>query len=144
MKIIYSFSTIITLLFLSHSATAQGVLGTWKNIDDKDGKAKSHIEIYEEGGKYYGKVVKLLPSATLINCKKCKDDRKDQPIEGMVILWDLIKTGDSWDDGEIIDPKSGKIYDCSIKLNEEGNLDVRGYMGFSIIGRTQTWFRVNP
>lgn len=135
---------ILFLLSFSLGAFAQSPIGIWKNIDDEDGKAKSHIEIYEENGALHGKVIKLLPAATLTHCNKCKDDRKGKSIEGMIIMNDLVADGDEWDGGEIIDPKSGKVYSCLIKMNGADKLDVRGYMGVPLIGRTQTWFRVNP
>lgn len=139
MKKLYTSLTLI-LLFASFSF-GQSVIGTWKNIDDKDGKEKSLIEVYEENGKLYGKVVKLLPGASISTCEKCKGDRKNQPIEGMVIMWDLEKDGKQYSDGEIIDPASGKIYSCFIELAEANKLEVRGYMGFSLLGRSQYWIR---
>lgn len=60
----------------------------------------------------------------------------------MEILWDLIKIGKVWDDGTIMDPKNGKEYSCKIELEGQDKLKVRGYLGFSLLGRTQTWFRV--
>ena len=129
---------ILTLFALN----AQSPIGLWQNIDDEDGKPKSHIEIYEQEGKLYGKVVKLLEGATLSVCSKCKDERKNQPIEGMVILWDLEKDGDEYDDGYIIDPKKGKTYNCKISMESADVLDVRGYLKVSIFGRTQQWTRV--
>lgn len=121
---------------------SQSPIGIWKNIDDEDGKAKSHIEIYEKDGKLEGKVIKLLENATLKVCKKCKGDRKNASIEGMVIMWDLNKSGDEYIDGKIIDPKKGKEYGCKISLASEDELDVRGYLKFAVFGRTQKWYRV--
>ena len=132
------------LLLFPFFCFCQSPIGIWENIDDEDGKPKSHIEIYEEDGKLYGKVIQLLPAATLLECKKCKDHRKGQPLEGMVIMNDLVKNGKSWDNGEILDPKSGKIYNCKISTKGTDKLDVRGYIGMPLIGRTQTWIRVNP
>jgi len=121
---------------------SQSPIGIWKNIDDEDGKAKSHIEIYEKDGKLEGKVLKLLDNATLKVCKKCKDERKNAPIEGMVIMWDLKKSKNGYKDGKIIDPKKGKEYGCKISLASEDVLDVRGYLKFAAFGRTQQWYRV--
>jgi uncharacterized protein (DUF2147 family) len=126
-----------------HIITAQSsCVGTWENIDDEDGKPKSHIEIYEEDGKLYGKVIKLLENATIRNCIKCEGDRKDQALEGMVILWDLKIKKNKGDKGKIIDPKTGKIYDCKIELDDENTLKVRGYIKTPFLGRTQKWYRV--
>ena len=121
---------------------SQSPVGIWKNFDDEDGKAKSHIEIYEKDGMLEGKVIKLLENATLRTCKKCKGNRKNAPIEGMVIMWDLQKVEDGYENGKIIDPKKGKEYGCEIKLASADVLEVRGYLKFSMFGRTQEWYRV--
>lgn len=122
---------------------SQNVLGFWKNIDDEDGKAKSVIEIYESDGHIYGRVDRLLEAATLTHCEKCKGDKKDAPITDMVILWDLHgkKGNKKAEKGKIIDPKSGKVYDCKIELEGSDVLKVRGYIGASLFGRTQKWYR---
>jgi uncharacterized protein (DUF2147 family) len=121
---------------------AQSPIGVWKNLDDEDGKEKSHIEIYEQNGKLRGKVIKLLPAATITKCNACTGTNKGKSLVGMDILWDLKKSGKTWDSGQIMDPKNGKIYDCKIELKGTDKLNVRGYMGVSMFGRTQTWYRV--
>ncbi len=125
-------------------AFAQSPIGVWKTVDDETGKAKSHVQIYAQDGKLYGKVVKILnENKKGAVCSKCDDNRKGKPILGMVILEDLEKDGlTKWDDGEILDPNNGKIYDCYIELEEDDILKVRGYLGFSMLGRTQFWYRV--
>ena len=134
-------SIFIMVLFCSTS-WSQTAVGTWKTIDDEDGKAKSNIEIYEKDGKLYGKIIKLIdPERTI--CTKCKGDKKDKPIEGMVIVWDLEqKSGTEWDGGKILDPKNGKEYKCLIELKDANTLKVRGFIGVSLFGRTQYWYRV--
>lgn len=125
------------------SASAQGVVGRWKTIDDETGQAKSIVEIYEQNGKIYGKVVEILnPAKKDAKCTKCKGADKDKPIDGLVIIKGLTKDGDEYTDGDILDPNKGKLYSCTIKLNGKDKLDVRGYMGISMLGRTQTWTRV--
>lgn len=121
---------------------AQSVLGTWKTISDTDNLEKSHIEIYEENGKVYGKVVKLLEGATITHCDNCVGDQKGAPITGMVILYDMEDQGEYYENGEIFDPSKGKAYSCSMKLESPDKLYVRGYLGFSFLGRTQYWYRV--
>lgn len=121
---------------------AQSPVGVWKNLDDEDGKEKSHIEIYELNGTLRGKVIKLLPAATITKCNACTGANKGKSLVGMDILWDLKKSGKTWDSGQIMDPKNGKIYDCKIELKGTDKLNVRGYMGVSMFGRTQTWYRV--
>ncbi len=116
--------------------------GKWKTIDDETKQAKSIVEIYKKGDQYYGKVSQLLIKPANPNCTECKDDRKNRPIVGMEIIRGLRKDGNEFTDGTITDPKTGKTYKCTIK-REGDKLNVRGYLGFSLIGRTQTWQKVN-
>ncbi|MGQ0579016.1 MAG: DUF2147 domain-containing protein [Betaproteobacteria bacterium] len=119
--------------------------GVWKSIDDKTGKERSIIRITEVNGEFKGVVEKIFDQpgddpAHL--CKECKDERKDKPIIGMTILWGLKKDGNGWSGGEILDPKNGKIYRARMSLSEDSkSLNVRGFIGVSLIGRTQTWWR---
>ena len=130
---------LVTLPLLSFS---QNVLGKWKTIDDVNGKAKSIVEIYSDNGKVFGKITQILtPGEENKKCTECKGDLKDKPIAGMLILENLVKDGDEWNDGTILDPNNGKVYKCYITLENEDKLKVRGYIGFSIIGRTQYWYR---
>ena len=136
-----------TLLFIALSIAglnmqAQDVVGIWKTIDDTDNVEKSHIEIYQENGKLYGKVIKLLEGATMTHCTECTGPRKDRPIIDMVILSDLERDGEYYTGGEIFDPAKCKSYSCNIKLENSDKLYVRGYIGYSMFGRTQYWYRV--
>lgn len=139
---------LIFSLFLfgsSVSAADQTPLGTWKTIDDDSHEAKALVEITEHDGALSGRVVKLFrkPSEDQNpKCKECSGERKDQPVMGMTILWNLRRDGDEWNGGEIIDPDGGKIYRCKLHVDETGTrLDVRGFIGFSLLGRTQVWER---
>lgn len=117
--------------------------GKWKTIDDETKQAKSIVEIYKKSdGKYYGKVSQLLIKPADPNCTSCKDDRKGKPILGLEIIRGLAKDGDEFTDGTITDPKTGKTYKCTITKSGD-KLNVRGYMGVSILGRTQVWQKVN-
>ncbi len=117
--------------------------GKWKTIDDETKQPKSIVEIYKKSdGKYYGKISQLLIKPENANCVNCKDDRKNKPILGMEIIRGLKKDGNEFTGGTITDPKTGKTYKCTIIRNGD-NLNVRGYIGLSIIGRTQTWQKVN-
>jgi len=134
------------LLFIaitfSSILSAQTVTGKWKTIDDETGDAKSIVEIYIKDGKAYGKIIKLFRKPTEDQnptCTKCSDYRKGQKIIGMTIITALEQDDDEWEDGEILDPNNGKIYDCKIWV-EDGKLQVRGYVAFFF--RTQTWERV--
>ena len=135
-----------TLMAASSLVAAAGSpVGTWRSIDDKTRQERSIITITEENSELKGVVEKLFDQpgddpAHL--CKECKGERKDKPIIGMTILWGLKKDGDAWAGGEIFDPKNGKTYRCKMTLSEDGNsLNVRGFIGISLIGRTQTWLR---
>lgn len=135
----------LNLLIFSVLAWAQSPIGVWKTIDDETGKAKSHVEIFKKSdGKLYGKVIKILtPGKENAKCTKCSGKKKNQPILGMEILWELKKDGNEWNDGEILDPNKGKEYSCYIELESKDKLKVRGFLGFSFIGRTQYWYKVN-
>jgi uncharacterized protein (DUF2147 family) len=119
--------------------------GTWHTIDDSTGKPRGVIEISEKDGVYSGKLVKsLVPTEGAPKvCDKCTDARKDQPIIGMTLLTGLRKSADNeWTGGEILDPETGKLYKCKMSLADDGKkLNVRGFIGISLIGRTQTWVR---
>lgn len=116
--------------------------GKWKTIDDETKQAKSIVEIYKKGDQYYGKVSQLLIKPANPNCTECKDDRKNKPILGLEIIRGLKKEGNEFTGGTITDPKTGKTYKCTIK-REGDKLNVRGYLGISAFGRTQTWQKVN-
>ncbi|WP_294819624.1 DUF2147 domain-containing protein [uncultured Flavobacterium sp.] len=137
---------LLTILFVAvagiFSASAQ-VTGKWKTIDDETGEPKSIVEIYEQNGKIYGKVVEILnPAKKNAKCTKCKGSEKDKPILGLVIIKGLTKDGSEWTDGDILDPNKGKLYSCTIEMDGKDKLEVRGYMGISLLGRSQTWHRV--
>ena len=132
------------LIIVTAKAFAQNsaITGQWLTIDDKTGKPKSIVELYEQAGKVYGKIVQLFRKPEEESdpvCHKCTDYRKNQKVIGMVILEQLEPKDKEWSGGKILDPANGKIYDCKIWL-EEGKLKVRGYLG--LFFRTQTWQRV--
>lgn len=121
---------------------AQGVFGKWKTIDDNTGEARSVIEIYEKGGKVYGKIVAITDPAKRDNvCTNCTGDDKNRPILGLELLKGLEKNGDKYDGGYITDPDNGKRYKCYIELEDVNTLRVRGYIGMAVLGRTQIWER---
>jgi len=136
----------LPLSALSQNVAAQNTpVGTWTTIDDKTQKPKSVVEIYQaKDGSLAGRVTEILQSDRGPNpiCDKCSGDRKDKPVKGMVILWGIRQKGDTWEGGQILDPKNGKTYSVKVTPVEGGKkLDVRGFMGFSMLGRTQTWVR---
>jgi uncharacterized protein (DUF2147 family) len=134
----------IAFLLLPLSMTAQkDIVGTWKTIDDDGVTEKSYVQIYKEGNVYKGKIIDIIKTEDKNNkCTKCATDdpRYNKPIVGMIIIDKLKKVDDNeWDDGEILDPSSGSVYDCKMYIDAKGDLIVRGYMGWSLIGRSQTW-----
>jgi uncharacterized protein (DUF2147 family) len=138
---------LITLLFCitaMNSMQSQSVVGKWKTIDDATGEAKSIVEVFSKSGKIYAKVVDVLDPEVKYNlCKQCPGDDKNKPILGLNIIKGLSKDGAEYNSGEILDPKNGKLYKCALSLESKDKLKVRGYIGFSLIGRTQYWYRVN-
>ena len=133
-------STFLSLLFAGTIA-AQSIEGIYKTIDDATNEPKSHIKIYEKDGMYYGRVVKLLPAATTDKCIDCPGDKNGALLTDIDIVWDMKPYKDYWSYGHIVDPANGKVYKCNIWL-EGQDLKVRGYIGVSVLGRTQTWHRV--
>lgn len=143
MKKIIVYSVLFLMATIQNVSSQTKVLGKWKTIDDDTGAAKSIVEIYESNGKVYGKVLQILEKGKEDKvCEECKGDKKNKPIKGMVIIDGLTKNDDEWDGGKILDPKSGKEYKCVISLENENKLKVRGYVGFSLLGRTQYWTRI--
>ncbi len=136
----------LAALVASPAAFAQtSPVGLWKSIDDETKQAKALIRISEAAGSFSGKIEKLLnPSKPDPKCEACTDERKDQPIQGMTILTGLKPAGEAgeWHDGQILDPNNGKIYKAKMKMADGGKkLEVRGFIGVSLFGRTQTWLR---
>ncbi len=135
---------LLPLLLLCASAAAQSPpapspVGRWVTIDDETGDRRSIVQIYEQQGQLFARVEKIfLREGEPENptCQPCKGERKDQPILGMQIMWDMARDGNVWQGGKILDPEKGKTYRCKIWL-EDGTLKVRGYWGPFF--RTQTW-----
>lgn len=137
---------LLTLLFaIPAFAENMTVVGKWRTIDDETGKPKSVVEITRDGDVFSGKIIQLInPSEPNPLCKECPGDKANKPIEGMEIIWGLheTKVGQEWGDGKIMDPKNGKVYKCRLRPQDNGQkLEVRGFIGFSLLGRSQTWLR---
>ncbi|SRR5690606_3654579 len=135
--IVFALSVIASL-----GLQAQTVTGKWKTIDDETGKPKSIVEITEDNGKIYGKVIEILTDKKDAKCDKCPGADKGKPIKGLTIIKGLKKDGSEYSGGTITDPGSGKEYKCALKLDGADKLNVRGYIGIQALGRTQTWIRV--
>jgi len=132
----------IVLLFVSFTIQSQTIFGKWNSFDEETNKIESVIEVYEKDGKAFAKIITITdPERKTATCFKCSGKRKDEPILGMDILTGLKKDGDEWSGGKILDPKNGKTYKCYIKLQDKNTLKLRGYIGFSLFGRTAIWKR---
>jgi uncharacterized protein (DUF2147 family) len=123
-------------------------VGLWTTIDDDSHKPRAVVEIGEADGVLSGRIVHLFrepgedPDP---RCKDCSGSRHDQRVIGMTILWDMRRQGGVWEGGEILDPEEGSIYRCKLQPVGDGNrLEVRGFIGISLFGRTQTWTRATP
>lgn len=143
--------TITSLLFIclqiiAITAYAASPIGKWKTIDDVTGRVKSIVKIQGSPSNLSGTIVKLFPGAMTV-CTDCPGNLKGKPILGMTVMHDLKqnpRNPDEWTDGTIMDPKTGKTYRCTITVSPDGNqLNVRGYLGISLFGRSQTWIKVS-
>jgi len=129
---------------LVNSYQINQIEGVWITQDDETDKKKSEVLLYKNEGKLYGKILNLLLEEDKGKlCVNCKGENKNLAIEGMVIVEGLELNGKTWEEGTILDPKSGKTYSCYITFENDNTLKVRGYIGFSLLGRTQKWIRKN-
>jgi uncharacterized protein (DUF2147 family) len=117
--------------------------GLWKTVDDKTHKTRGLIRLFEKDGVIYGKIeASFDPKEAAEVCDKCGGERKNKPIVGLLVLRDMKKRGAEYIGGDILDPESGWIYKCKMTLEDGGQrLIVRGFLGLSLLGRSQTWFR---
>jgi len=136
----------IVMLSLGLAARGAGAadapVGQWKTVDEKSGAVQSVVEIYDQGGKLFGKIASLTKPADEQGkpklCTQCTAADKDKPIVGLIIIKDLGADGGHWKGGTILDPDDGKVYNAELWV-EDGKLKVRGYLGFFY--RTQTWVK---
>ena len=142
-------NALILLVFLvglssayGQAETKQAFEGVWVSVDDVSNQRKSEISLYVEGGKLYGQIARLLLEEDKgKQCAACKGDLKNKPIEGLTIIEGLEWDGTAWTGGKILDPANGKQYSCTLTLQDDQTLKVRGYLGISLLGRTQTWYK---
>jgi uncharacterized protein (DUF2147 family) len=141
-------SLVITAMLLAPTkalAADPTPVGLWKIIDDNTGKARGLMRIADVNGVFEGKLEKTFPKPgdePNPRCEKCDGPRRNQPVLGMIILSGLTKQGDEFQGGEILDPENGTVYRAKIKLLDGGKkLEVRGFIGFSLFGRSQVWLR---
>lgn len=133
---------VILLVFQCSVIQAQTILGKWKTIDDETGKARSIVEIYEDNGKVFGKILEIVnPKKKNALCTKCDGENKNKPIVGLQIIQKMEKSKNGYEGGTILNPDNGKVYKCRLQLEEDSNtLRVRGYLAFFY--KTQYWKRI--
>ncbi|HOB03031.1 MAG TPA: DUF2147 domain-containing protein [Casimicrobium huifangae] len=131
-------------LLAAATVAAQTPTGAWKTVDDATGKEKAVIRITEANGVFTGKIEKLLdPAKQDSKCDECTDDRKGKPVVGLTIMRNVKKGEGHWEGGDILDAANGKVYRVRLSLSADNKkLEVRGYMGTPLFGRTQTWTRM--
>ena len=127
------------------AASDRSPVGTWNTVNDETHERTAVVEIVEKDGALSGRVISLFPKPgqnPAPRCQDCSGDKKDQPVIGMTIIWNVRQDGDEWDGGEIFDPDGGKTYRCKMHVSDDGQkIEVRGYIGISLLGRTQVWER---
>ncbi len=139
MKLILS----IVVFFIFQVSFSQTIFGKWKTVDDETGMENGIVEIYEKAGKVYGRIIEILEKEKkYFKCEMCEGEDKNKPVLGLVIIKGLKKKGDFYEGGKVTDPKNGKSYHCKMTLEGKDKLIVRGYIGISLFGRSQTWFRI--
>lgn len=139
--------SVFSLAAPPEAGAAQAGLGTpaglWQPLDSS-GKPEGLIRIFEVGGLYYGRIEPSSPSDDRnARCTKCSGKRHDQPIIGLVIMRHLKPQNGEYVGGDILDPDTGHVYGCTLRLTDGGRrLIMRGFLGFSLLGRSQVWQRV--
>jgi uncharacterized protein (DUF2147 family) len=131
-------------LCASGASDLASAAGRWQPIDEKTGQPLGLIRIYQQGGLFFGRIEPSSPSdETSRRCTRCTDERRNQPIIGLVLIRNMRQEGDEYTGGDILDPDSGRIYGCKFRLIDGGRkLVMRGYIGLSLFGRSQTWQRL--
>ncbi len=141
--------TLIGLVLQGSAAVAADLTGNWRTIDDKTGFAKSIVKIEKNSaGEYTGTIIRVVPRPDYTPqeiCTKCPAPNTNKPIIGLTVLSGLKddpKKENHFMNGSILDPLSGKVYGAKARVSEDGRrLTMRGYVGVSMLGRSQSWFR---
>ena len=139
------FSILLLLTAITFSGFSQSkdaILGRWVNPS-----GEAHVEIFKKSDKYFGKIVWLKnprdeQGVAKTDVKNPEPGLKSKPILGLEMLKDFVFADGKWTDGKIYDPKSGKTYSCNITQKGNNEISIRGYMGISIIGRSESWKRI--
>ncbi len=133
------------LLAINAARSEPTAAGVWRQVDDA-GKVGAFVTITEEDGVFVGRLSHLFPEPgddPNPVCGQCPGDKLNQPLLGLVFIEGMKQSGLDYDGGTILDPETGKVYSASMRLSADGTqLNVRGFVGLSIFGRSQTWTRV--
>jgi uncharacterized protein (DUF2147 family) len=139
-----------TLLLAPLLALAQveggSPVGLWRTIDDETGRARALVRLFEKDGRIFGRIEKGLSQETESDpvCSLCTDERRGLPKIGLIIIRNMQRDGEVWRGGDILDPDNGKVYRCRLRVVDDNrSLEVRGFIGFALLGRTQMWERVD-
>jgi uncharacterized protein (DUF2147 family) len=141
----------VSLNAAAWAATSGGeptAAGLWEQVDEKSGKAESWFRISEKNGVYIGQIVKTFPKpgeepADKWLCGKCEGEERNQPVIGLALIKGMQRTGLKYENGTIMDPRDGSVYRALMELSPDGQkLEVRGYLGIALFGRSQTWNRL--
>jgi uncharacterized protein (DUF2147 family) len=116
--------------------TSDPILGKWQNPS-----GEGRIEIYKKGDKYFGKLY-WIKDAAKKDVNNPDEKLQSRNIQGLEILTNFTKKGSAYEGGQIYDPKSGKTYSCKMSIKGADQLDIRGYVGVSLLGRTESWKRI--
>lgn len=142
MKPLIFLTAFVTLLSINVYAGADDILGIWRNPS-----GLGHVEIFKENGKYYGRLI-WLKKANDTDGKPFLDKHNpnkehcNQPLLGMIMLRDFLFEDGQWNGGKVYNPDDGKEYRSFIKLKDDKTLSIRGFIGFSWIGKTLNFQRV--
>jgi len=121
-------------------------VGLWEQVDEKSGKPESWFKITERNGVYQGNIVKIFFKPGEDEnwaCDKCEGDEKGKPVLGLALIKNMQRSGNDYENGTIMDPRDGAVYKALMKLSADGQkLEVRGFLGFSLLGRSQYWNRL--
>ncbi len=145
MRLLFALLLLVPLMGVAQAEGASPI-GLWRTIDDSTGKPRGLVRIYEQDGKLFGRVEGSLVEDDPPDqvCDKCTDERKGMKKLGLIIIRNMQRDGDTWDGGDILDPDNGKVYRCRLRVVDDNrSLEVRGYIGISLLGRTQMWQRAD-
>jgi len=136
---------VLTIFGANNSFAAEkSIVGKWQTFNE-EGQQTSVVQIWKEGDEFRGKIIKLMNTAKPpkdVVCAACEGDFKDKKLLGMTTLWGLKQDGDEWENGKILVPKQGKVFNCDASLSPDGQqLNLRVYKGSPILGKTRTWVR---